>query len=73
MAQSAPATQASEVPPDCPEPPLSHFLGFGLYLLGDRDPDEESGSFVRTLYFCLMYLPVLALRAYRVAPTDDGW
>jgi tetratricopeptide (TPR) repeat protein len=73
MAQPAPATPVSDLRADCPEPPQYNFLGFGLYLFGERDPDEETGSFVRTLYLCLMYLPVLALRSYRVEPTDDGW
>ena len=54
-------------------PRLPHLLGFGLYLYGDRDFDMETQSFVRTLYFCLLYIPVLALRSYRVTPTDDGW
>jgi hypothetical protein len=73
MAQAAPTAPISDVRPDCPEPSQPHFLGLGLYLLGERDPDEATGSFVKTLYFCLLYLPVLAWRAYRVEPTDDGW
>jgi hypothetical protein len=53
--------------------PPRHLCGFGLYLYGDRDYDKETQSFVRTLCLCVMYIPILALRSYRVAPADNGW
>lgn len=73
MAQADPSTRFPELRPLRSDPTLHHFLGFGLYLVGDRDFDVETQSFVRTLCLCVFYIPVLALRSYRVAPRDDGW
>src|SRR5262245_47312139 len=73
MVQVNPAAKFADLRPVRSGPPLFHLFGFGLYLYGERDFDEETGSFIRTLCFCLMYIPVLAWRAYRVAPLDDGW
>ena len=53
--------------------PITSAASLGLYLCGERDFDPETRSFVRTLCLCLLYIPVFALRAYRVAPTEDGW
>jgi hypothetical protein len=73
MVHVDPSTKFPDLRPAGSGPPLYHLLGFGLYLYGERDCDEETESFVRTLCFCVLYIPVLAWRAYRVAPLDDGW
>jgi hypothetical protein len=73
MVQVDPSAKFSDLRPVRSRPPLYHFCGFGLYLYGDRDFDMETQSFVRTLCFCLLCIPVVALRSYRVTPTDEGW
>ncbi len=73
MVQVDPSAKFSDLRPINSVPALFHFFGFGLYLYGERDFDLETESFVRTLCFCVMYIPIFALRAYRVVPTDDGW
>ena len=73
MVQVDPSAKFADLKPVKSPPRLHHLLGFGLYLYGDRDFDMDTQSFVRTLCFCLFYIPVVAFRAYRVAPTDDGW
>jgi hypothetical protein len=73
MVQPDAFTKFPDLRPVKSPPPLHHLWGFGLYLYGERDFDLETVSFVRTLCFCLLYIPVLPLRAYRVTPTDDGW
>ena len=73
MVQVDPAAKFSDLQPMRSDPPQYHIFGFGLYLYGDRDFDVETQSFVRTLCFCLLYIPIIPLRAYRAAPEIDGW
>jgi hypothetical protein len=73
MVQADPCAKFADLRPMKSPPRLYHFFGFGLYLHGDRDFDMETQSFVRTLCLCVLYIPVLALRSYRVAPSVDGW
>jgi hypothetical protein len=56
-------------------PTLSSTKGMGLHLRGRRDPDEETGSYVATRWFCLLHIPLIAVDAYRVidAPQGGGW
>jgi hypothetical protein len=44
--------------------------GCGLTVYGKRDRDAETGTYVKTHCLALIFVPVLALSAYRVA--DDG-
>lgn len=44
--------------------------GCGCSVYGKRDPDRETGTYVKTYCLALIFVPVLALSAYRVA--DDG-
>ena len=46
--------------------------GFGVY--GKRDYDKETNSYIKTYCLCLIFIPILAISAYRVcdAPTG-GW
>lgn len=48
-------------------PSLFTVNGFGTTLYGARDRDEETETYVATQCLCLIFIPVLALGAYRVA------
>ena len=54
-------------------PLLGNIIGCGLILYGGRDPDPDYGTVVRTRYLCVLGVPLLALGAYRMGLTDDGW
>lgn len=54
-------------------PPLTTINGIGLSMYGRRDADEETGTYVKTHCVCLVFIPILALGAYRVADADRGW
>jgi hypothetical protein len=73
MVRVDPTAKFADLRPIRSAPPLYHLFGFGLYLYGDRDFDAETHSFVRTLCFCLLYIPLIPLRAFRTAPTVHGW
>jgi hypothetical protein len=73
MVQVDASAKFADLRPVKRRPRLYHLLGFGLYLYGDRDFDMDTQSFVRTLCFCLLYIPVVAFRSFRVTPTDEGW
>lgn len=53
-------------------PELATINGFGASLSGARDHDAESGTYVKTHSVCLLFIPVFALGAYRVAKADSG-
>src|SRR5260370_29599798 len=53
-------------------PPLSTVNGIGLMMHGDRDEDPETGTYVKTLGFTLLFIPLLAVRSYRVATAPNG-
>ena len=48
-----------------------HGLGAGLY--NERDRDPVTGTFVKTHCLCVIFVPILALGAYRVYPRGSGW
>jgi tetratricopeptide (TPR) repeat protein len=73
MVRVDPTAKFADPRPTLAEPPLYHLFGFGLYLYGDRDFDVETQSFVRTLCLCVLYIPLIPIRAYRAAPALDGW
>ena len=54
-------------------PSLILVHGCGVSLFGRRDPDDETGTFVATWCVALLFVPVLCLRAYRVARSPKGW
>jgi curved DNA-binding protein CbpA len=46
----------------------------GTRLYGKRDFDARTGSYVATLYFVMLFLPLIPLGCYRVIPAGDrGW
>ncbi len=53
-------------------PPLLRFNGCGVGMYGRRDFDAETGAYISTLCLSLLFIPVLALRAYRVVRAEDG-
>ncbi|MDP6357110.1 MAG: hypothetical protein QF473_18495, partial [Planctomycetota bacterium] len=46
--------------------------GCGLSVCGNRDYDAETGTYIKTHCICLVFIPVLALGAYRVADAETG-
>ena len=48
-----------------------HGIGTGFY--GSRDPDRPTGSYVKTQCFCIFFIPIFALKAYRVTSRGSGW
>lgn len=53
-------------------PPLMRLNGCGFGLYGSRGFDADTSSYVKTYCFSLLFLPVLALSAYRVADAPGG-
>jgi tetratricopeptide (TPR) repeat protein len=53
-------------------PSLFTFNGIGVRFYGHRDQDDETGTYVKTRCFCILYLPLLALDAFRVADAAGG-
>ena len=58
--------------PTSTAPTLFSWFGCGLRLCGSRDRDEEIGAYLTNHCLCLLFVPVLLLRSYRVAPTPTG-
>ncbi|HEV3255319.1 MAG TPA: hypothetical protein VG013_00435, partial [Gemmataceae bacterium] len=54
-------------------PALGAVLGCGVSFYGRRDHDDETDTYVTTHCLSLLYLPVLALAAYRVADGHPGY
>ena len=53
--------------------PAMHLInGIGTRVVGRRDLDPETNSYVTTLCFCLLFVPLLPLRAYRVIKSPRG-
>lgn len=53
-------------------PALFTLNGFGMGVYGRRDYDEETGTYVKTHCLCALFIPIIALRAYRVADAGSG-
>jgi len=53
-------------------PSLFTMNGIGLGVYGRRDYDDETGTYVTTHCNCVIFVPVLALGAYRVADAPSG-
>jgi hypothetical protein len=54
-------------------PVLFTMDGVGTTVYGHRDYDTKTQTYVKTMYFCVVFIPVVALRAYRVADAENGW
>ena len=53
-------------------PAMRTFNGVGTKLYGRRDLDPATGSYVATLYFVFLFVPLFPIRAYRVIPASGG-
>ena len=55
--------------------PVLHTVnGFGVSFWGWRDRDPATGTYVKTVCLCALFMPIFAMRAYRVADADyGGW
>jgi hypothetical protein len=62
-----------EMQPVRKAPGLSTVNGIGLAVYGARDFDAETGTYVKTHVFCVLFIPIFALGAYRVADAHPGW
>lgn len=54
-------------------PTMFQINGCGFALYGRRDVDEETGAYVATWCVSFLFVPLIALRAYRVARAERGW
>ncbi|MBI1831837.1 MAG: hypothetical protein HYR84_10345, partial [Planctomycetes bacterium] len=54
-------------------PSLWSVNGIGLTVYGERDHDPDSGTYVKTRFFTILFFPIFAIDAYRVAPAPEGW
>src|SRR5579859_146821 len=54
-------------------PSLSTVNGIGFTVYGRRDFDADTGTYVKTYVFCVLFIPLFAVRAYRVADARPGW
>src|SRR5436190_17817695 len=54
-------------------PTLIRINGIGSGMYGHRDFDEDTATYVKTHCICLVFLPIIALGAYRVADAERGW
>jgi len=61
-----------EMQPVRKPPSLVSVNGCGLRAYGSRDLDHETGTYVKTQCICLFYIPILALRAFRVVDAEGG-
>src|SRR6185295_3288907 len=53
-------------------PLLGSINGVGLIVYGRRDFDPNTATYVKTHCFCFLFIPVLALGAYRVRDAPNG-
>lgn len=53
-------------------PSLFRVNGIGVSVYGRRDPDEETGTYIKTLCICFLFIPLIPLAAYRVADAANG-
>jgi hypothetical protein len=54
-------------------PSLFRINGFGVAMHGRRDADADTGTYISTWCLTLLFVPILCLRAYRVANAERGW
>ena len=55
-------------------PGMFTLYGIGTRLYGSRDHDSRTGSYIATLYFVVLFIPIFPLACYRViAQGDRSW
>ena len=60
----------SSVKPIESAPSMYTLNGCGTHLYGQTDLDTSTGSFISTLYFVLLFVPIVPLARYRVSSSD---
>jgi hypothetical protein len=53
-------------------PTLYTVNGIGTTVVGGRDHDPDTGTYVKTVCIAVLFIPVLPLSAYRVADAPEG-
>lgn len=53
-------------------PTLYTVNGIGTMMYGRRDAQPD-GSYVATVFLCLVFIPLIPLSSYRVLPQGQGW
>src|SRR4051812_22784730 len=53
-------------------PTLMRMNGCGVSLHGKRDYDSETNTYIATWCISLIFIPIVGLRAYRVAAAQNG-
>jgi tetratricopeptide (TPR) repeat protein len=53
-------------------PSLMNWNGIGTTLYGRSGYDDETGTYVTTHWFCFLFIPIVALGAFRVANAPGG-
>jgi hypothetical protein len=54
-------------------PTLHTVNGIGTGFYGSRDADRPTGSYVKTQCFCIFFIPIFAIKSYRVTSRGSGW
>jgi hypothetical protein len=74
MSEADIRTKFPSLRPITKAPGMRLINGCGTRVVGRRDMDAETQSYVTTLCFCLLFIPIFAIRAYRVvASPRGGW
>ncbi len=53
-------------------PFLGRINGFGFSLVGKRDFNEQTGTYLKSHVITLLFIPIFSLGAYRVADAENG-
>jgi hypothetical protein len=61
-----------DLKPVAKAPSLGTVNGVGTMMMGSRDLDEETGTYVKTRCFTFLFVPLVALGAYRVFDAPGG-
>jgi hypothetical protein len=54
-------------------PSLARINGIGTTMMGRHDADAQSGAYIKTQVFTLLFVPLFAVAAYVVADAKHGW
>ncbi|OAI48398.1 hypothetical protein AYO44_07125 [Planctomycetaceae bacterium SCGC AG-212-F19] len=72
-AQSEWSEKFPDMKPISSPPGMMTINGIGTSVYGGRDHDPDTGTYIKTLCFCFLFVPIIALGAYRVADARQGW
>lgn len=66
------AAKFPDLRPTSSPPSLWTVNGCGTAMYGRRDYDEETDTYVKTQCVCFLFIPLIALKSYRVADSGKG-